>query len=433
MAPDPHQPPGECPAGRYLALMHPFRGGWLGLAGALGLIGLATLIPYPEQAELSRSTPLGCLVCGELGGVDVLLNLALFAPLGIALRRLGLPAARCLVVAFTTSLAVELAQATLVSGRDPSLSDLITNTAGGWLGALLGARLGALWRPDPDLAARLGLGMAAGWLLLLGGTAWAVRPAVAPASLRIDRAPKLPLVDTFVGRIETVDVGGTISGANLSVRATALLDGWTDHLAPAVDLVGPRGIVAARLGQLGQKVTFGVRSNASRIRLRPPSAKVYRALPPARGQRVELAGGLRGTRLWARAEADGSLETAELALTPGLGWLLLLPLTFYPFDYRPELTTAAWVALPLLLAAFWSGRRAAWSPEARFAHAATSAAGAGVLLVIGLVVIPELFGVAAEGWWSWAAGAGAVAAGWLVGCYAPGAASTSVPPSARRA
>jgi hypothetical protein len=79
---------------------------WLGLSGALGLIGLATLVPYPEQAELSRSTPLGCLVCGELGGVDVVLNLALFVPLGIALRSRGIRAPQCVVVAFSTSLLV---------------------------------------------------------------------------------------------------------------------------------------------------------------------------------------------------------------------------------------------------------------------------------------------------------------------------------------
>jgi len=399
---------------------------WLGLSGALGLIGLATLVPYPEQAELSRSTPLGCLVCGELGGVDVVLNLALFVPLGIALRSRGIRVPQCIVVAFATSLLVEVAQATAVTGRDPSLSDLITNTAGGLLGALLGGHLARLWRPDPGLAARLALGAGAGWLMLLAGTAWAVRPAPGSTPSRAEWAPRLPFVDTFAGRIESVDIRGTIATRDLAVLATARLDGWTEHLAPAVDLVGARGIMTARLGQLGQKVTFGLRANASRLRLRPPSVKVYRALPPASGQRVLLAGGLREATLWARAEADGSVHSAELALTPGLGWLLLLPLTFYPFDYRPDLTTAAWVALPLLLAGFWAGRRTAWNLR-------TSAAGAVALLVLGLVVVPELFGVEADGWQCWAAGAGSLAAGWLAGRYAPGAASTSVPPSARSA
>lgn len=399
---------------------------WLGLPAALGLIGLATLVPYPEQAELSRSTPLGCLICGELGGIDVVLNLALFVPLGIALRSWNIRVPQCIVVAFATSLFVEVAQATIVAGRDPSLSDLVTNTAGGFLGALLGGHLARLWCPEHGLATRLALGAGAGWLILLAGTAWAVLPAPGPAPSRVEWAPQLPFVDTFAGRIESVDIEGTIATRDLSVLATARLDGWTDHLAPAVDLVGARGMMSARLGQLGQKVTFGLRANASRLRLRPPSVKVYRALPPATGQRVLLAGGLRGATLWARAEADGSVQSAELALTPGLGWLLLLPLTFYPFDYQPDLTTAAWVALPLLLAGFWAGRRIAWNLR-------TSAAGAVALVVLGLVVVPELFGVEADGWRCWVACAVALAAGWLAGRYAPGAASTSVPPSARSA
>jgi hypothetical protein len=406
---------------------------WVGLTGALGLIGLATLVPYPEQAELSRSTPLGCLVCGELGGVDVLLNLALFVPLGIALRAAGIPLSKCVVVAFTTSLAVEVAQATAVTGRDPSLSDLLTNTAGGWLGALLGARLAMLWRPGAPLAGRLALGAGLGWLGMLAVTAWAVRPIDPAGGLRIHRAPRLPMVDTFAGRIEAVRVEGTIPTRDLAIHATARLDGWTEHLAPAVDLGDAGSRVAARIGQLGQKVTFGVRSNASRLRLRPPLVKVYRALPPARGQQVELSGGLSGNRLWARAAAEGSVAAAELPLTPGLGWLLLLPLTFYPFDYRPELTTAGWVALPLLLAGFWAGRQAAWRRPSRAAQGATSVAAAALLLVLGLGVVPEVFGVAADGWPSWAAGAGALATGWGAGRYAPGAASTSVPPSARSA
>jgi hypothetical protein len=413
--------------------MRRFRWGWVGLAGALGLIGVATLIPYPEQAELSRSTPLACLVCGDLGGVDVVLNLALFVPLGLALGALGAPTGRVLVVALTTSLAIELAQATLVAGRDPSLSDLLTNTIGAGLGSLLSRRLPQLWRPDRASAGRLALGACGAWLLLLAVSAWAVSPAAAPSHLATRQAPHLPMVDTFAGRIEAVAVAGSIPGGDIAITAVARLDGWTEHLAPVVDLTTSGDRVAARLGQLGQKVTFGVRSNASRIRLRPPSVKVYRALPPASGQRIELGGGLRGRRLWARGGAEGAGEAAELALTPGLGWLLLLPLTFYPFDYRPDVTTAAWVALPLVVAGFWTGRRAAWARAPRFVHGATSAAGAALLLVIGLRLLPELFGLEGETWRSWVASAIALALGWTAGRYAPGAASTSVPPSARSA
>jgi hypothetical protein len=426
--------------------MLPFRARWLGLAAATAFIAAATLIPYPEQAEMSRRTPLWCLVCGELGGVDVLLNLALFVPFGVALRAAGLRGWQCIVVAFATSLGIESLQAALVTGRDPSLSDLLTNSAGGWVGSRLHDHLPIAWRPGARDASRLSAGAAGAWLLLLSATAWAVRPAPPAGALTVRWAPRVALADSFAGRLHSVRVRGAdapdgvvipgaaerIAAGEIEIGATASLDGWTEHLAPVVDLSNQAGVAAARLGQLGQKVTFSLHANASRIRLRAPLVKVYRGLPPAAGQTVRLDGGLRGRRLWARAQAGGSAQAAALALTPGLGWLLLLPLTFYPFDYRPELTSAAWVALPLLLTGFWSGRAAAWARAAGRRRLIAHGAAATLLLVLGLEVVPAVFGVGRDGWETWLASAAALAAGWWVGRYAPGA-SMSAPPSARRA
>jgi hypothetical protein len=42
-------------------------------------VGIATLQPAPEMADRAARTPVSCLVCGELGGIDVVLNLLLFA------------------------------------------------------------------------------------------------------------------------------------------------------------------------------------------------------------------------------------------------------------------------------------------------------------------------------------------------------------------
>ena len=58
------------------------------LGTVLAVTGLAailvgTLTPNPRQAAASAATPLLCIVCGEGGGTDVLLNLLLFTPLAI--------------------------------------------------------------------------------------------------------------------------------------------------------------------------------------------------------------------------------------------------------------------------------------------------------------------------------------------------------------
>ena len=104
-------------------------GRWL---SALGLVAIAilTLRPVPTQAAASASTPLLCLVCGSNGGADVFLNLLLFAPLGVGLRLAGWRWRSVVATAALVSFAVELLQFTVVTGRDASLSDLVTNTTG---------------------------------------------------------------------------------------------------------------------------------------------------------------------------------------------------------------------------------------------------------------------------------------------------------------
>ena len=60
------------------------------LAAGLAAIGdCATLTPTAGSGRSGARTPPWCLVCGELGAVDVLLNVALFVPLGAALRFRG--------------------------------------------------------------------------------------------------------------------------------------------------------------------------------------------------------------------------------------------------------------------------------------------------------------------------------------------------------
>ena len=407
---------------------------------AVGLIALLTLEPRPLQAPLSASTPWHCLLCGGLGTVDVVLNLALFVPLGLALGRLGFTLKKGALIGFGLSCTVELLQATIVAGRDSSLSDLVTNTAGTLIGAALAGALPSLVSPSHRAARRLAAAAAAVWLLVLLFTAWAIRPAPAAGRTVLRSAPVLPNLDRFVGRVSTIVLNGTSEGpgpiessrirealaaGSIGLEAEATLRTWTDILAPIVDVADEEWNAVAQLGQLGQKVTFSVRSRSARLRLRTPSVKVYRALPPARGQTFLAGGRLENSVLSAYATADGTTHRAEVRLTPGLGWMLVLPLGFYPFDFRPEATSAIWTALPLVLIGFWIA-------IARTTRAAAVAAGSSVL-ALGLIAVPPLTGVARQGWEAWAACATALLIGWTVARYASVGSATAEPPRARKA
>ena len=105
-------------------------GYWLATAG-LAFIFVLTLSPYPEAAARAASTPLTCIVCGDRGGVDVLLNILLFLPLGFGLALADFSWRRVLILALLLSFSIELLQMKAIAGRDASLGDVLTNTFGG--------------------------------------------------------------------------------------------------------------------------------------------------------------------------------------------------------------------------------------------------------------------------------------------------------------
>lgn len=71
--------------------------------------------------------------------IEFTANIALFIPFGVIVA-LRLPRRRWMltvVIAAAVSSAVELAQGVFLPARFPALSDIIANTAGGFIGALL--------------------------------------------------------------------------------------------------------------------------------------------------------------------------------------------------------------------------------------------------------------------------------------------------------
>src|SRR4026209_2826376 len=128
--------------------------------GAIVAILFETLLPesgHPFGSHL-------CLVCGELGGVDSLLNVLLFVPLGVGLALRGINWNRSILMACAVSVAVETAQLLFVPGRDATLGDVVTNTVGAALGFALARHAGSWLRPPPRLAAMLGLAWCLLWL-----------------------------------------------------------------------------------------------------------------------------------------------------------------------------------------------------------------------------------------------------------------------------
>src|SRR4051812_28611679 len=110
----------------------------LGVGAAwVGVIGWLTLRSAPSQAATVALSPWYCVACGSEGVADLLLNVVLFLPLGIAAFFAGWRLTAAAAIAFAISVAIELTQGIALVGRDASLGDVITNTIGGSAGWII--------------------------------------------------------------------------------------------------------------------------------------------------------------------------------------------------------------------------------------------------------------------------------------------------------
>jgi hypothetical protein len=400
-------------------------GRFLACAGFL-VIALTTLVPIPQQTAASALTPWWCLVCGEYGGVDVVNNILLFLPAGLGLSLGGLRIGKIILVGGLVSLGIELLQATVIVGRDASLSDVVTNTLGSGLGAWIGTGYRRLMRPGPAEALRFAAVGAVAWLasLILTGLLlrpWAPQNAITGMWLR--SAASRPAYD---GRVLSAVLSGTgvpvdsesvgsevlskIREGNFDLGVVMLTGNRRPKWAPVVEIFGS-GEPLLSLETLGEDLAFEPPLVASQLRLRRPALRLVGALKGGPGSRVDVVTGESWPTVWAEWTVRGSRSHTSALLSPGLGWTLFTPL---PYALGPEarLITLVWMAGWLLPLGYWT----AFAPGRPFLRRA----GLVLLTLVGLGLIPRMLGYPPGHWSEWLAallGLSAGAAGHSAAAY----------------
>lgn len=398
-----------------------------GAAAALVLVGIlvATLTPSPG----TRATPpFLCFACGEQGGVDFAANIVLFVPLGFALAMATGRRWASVGVCVAATLAIEFLQYRVVAGRDSSLSDLVANTLGGWLGVELGVRWRFLSRPTVRGATLLTIGWSALFAITCSLASEALSPAPVARTLWLQWAPERLRYEPFSGRLIEVQVGDialspgpvppslgldrALSGARWQLSAVVALD-ETRSTRSVIARVADSSAVLISAEQRAWDLVCERRTRAAAARLRSPKVALPNALRTdghASRAAVRLACG--GSTETLMAEA-GKRRTV-LRLSPSLGWHLILP-----FDVAvtedDRWISALWLmglALPL---GYWglSAIRVATRLERRRAIALTTAS-AVIAVAVGLVVAPVLTRTAVATWWEWSSALVGVTAGALL-------------------
>jgi hypothetical protein len=407
-------------------------GAALAAAGFLFIV-VATLTPVTAPAYPLPST---CIVCGQLGGVDVVNNVIMFVPFAAGLTLAGLRRWAVLALAIATTLTVETLQIGVIRGRDANVGDLLMNTVGG----MVGIALTATWRrwltPGPRAARRLARGWAIAWLAILAGTAWALQRNAPAGEYLGNMPPGDERYSVYRGQVVASTVGGRPIPTGpiadeAALRRLVLLDTLTvaarvttgsmpQQVAAVALVTTPTGEELFALGQRKRDLVFRVRMNASAARLRTPSAVIPEGFPYvpvwAYGERapkdtMEVAGGVRRDILFATATHARQTVRQEVALAPTLGWSFFLPFE-YGFGAGTPWLTALWVGGLLVPVGYWRARAGRDGGDGGGSPRREWALLAGVV-VIGLGVVPVVSRLHTARWWEWAAAIAGLAAGWL--------------------
>lgn len=361
---------------------------------AIALIAAATLTPNAFDPA-HRVPPAWCFACGEMWLTDVLSNIALFLPLGAALAWRSVRWTRVLLIALGTSFVVEFCQYIgFPSGRSAASADLLTNTLGAVIGALVVMHWTWLCRP-PRRQAML---FAMGWAMLSALVLWVTGVAIGSVVPRDQSAEPL----TFVASTRTHPpnfgwYGGVVEQARLDapdrtsllirrgwggpiiVQATRLFDTVTvrvllrgrDENTAFVPLiyvhVGADSSPAFMIGQYGDDAELRVRRRATTLGLSLPALR----LPGAFAARhvgdttaMTLTASVRTADWVLRGSSQSGVRESPLALNAGMGWSMIQTVISYDSPAAP-LAWALWLTFLVAPVGWWSGAAALDEPVPR--------------------------------------------------------------------
>ena len=333
------------------------------LGAALVGIALATLTPDDDGTWVRA---FWCPTCdGGFDLLDVIANVLLFIPLGMALRSGGVSLRTALLVVIATTWTVEALQYFVIVGRTSTIADIAINTAGGWIGfACLDVVTGWL-RPSPKTARMLAWTTAVLWVANAVFTMFAFQPSMTAEQLYAQIAPDRGDFEQFRGTVARADVNGALvfvgqmpDGFTAKVWEGQPLE-LTAQVGPAPPVTRPSLIFAlvdgatneiAALIESRVDLAYRTRTRANAFKLRSPAVVLGSVFGPGA---TDLPSVIVGTRDGYALSVRTDKRQATLSLTPSMGWTIWW---WFGIPRRPVLLlmTALWLALPMGLIAFWS-------------------------------------------------------------------------------
>jgi glycopeptide antibiotics resistance protein len=388
----------------------------------LSLIAIAWLTLRPAHASLTPLDSHLCLICGELAGVDILLNIALFVPLGVGLSLTGLSPWKTVLTCFAISLSIEISQAFFIPGRDATLSDVLTNTAGGALGVWL-TRTAPVWlAPSRKNAMWLSAMWAATWLLVQIASSYVFAPSLPTTQYYGQLARELGGMAGFPGEVRSARIG-TMPIPNdeftdsRSMRELLLngapivgvvhLTEPTRYFAPIIRVADEKQREITSISENGDQLAFSVRTGASNLRLRQPgvalSAVFVAPLTPPDSAAQTMVITARFSDATMHIDAQSPSTHRELNVSPraALAWTAMVPFQWYIENTTFEhLATFLWASILLVPLGYWA---AGVAHQSKRRPTLTLIVVVAAILAAGMILVPGAFHLSAATVLDWIA------------------------------
>jgi hypothetical protein len=265
---------------------------------------------------------------------------------------------------------IELAQLTLIPGRDSSIGDLIFNTAGTLAGGSLACAVPILAGLQDRAASRMSVLAGLAFAGAVAMTGWLLQPSLPVTQYWGQWTPSLGHLEWYRGRVRSVHLGGLevrprpiedSDWARSALRRGDLLDVHAlagppvPGLASLFSIADDHERVIALVGPDRHALVYRLRTRAADFRLDEPDLRVDDAWPDAPpGTAIHV-------RVWSPSPGRWSLEADGRAhavgFTAGTGWGFLYYPEWFP-DLLRRLMSAAWVGFLAVPVGVFLRRRA---------------------------------------------------------------------------
>ncbi len=332
------------------------------------VLGILTLTPQPVTHSVPDLSQLSaCVICGDRGTADTVLNLLLFVPLGVILADTGRGVLKALAMGVLLATCIELLQH-FIPGRYSNLGDVLDNGMGAGVGALLWISR-TRWLP--------GASRATTWLrnfavllvpVVVFGFGRLMRPAWPSEPYWGQWTPDLGFMEQYDGsvvhaRLDSIPLPShripagrhprDILAGDWDMQVTAVKGPAPGSLAPILNIYDGKHREVTMLGAVGEDLVYRERSWARVLRFDQPDLRVPGVMAHAAvGDTVRLS----VHRVGPKRCLSFDVHRVCLGFTPGRAWSLLL----YPEGAAPwvgRMLDALCILMLFFPVGLWSERR----------------------------------------------------------------------------